>query len=89
MPTYEYDCPKCGRFERFQSITAKPLRKCPRCGAAVKRLISAGSGVIFKGHGFYATDYRSTGYREAEKKERDVTGAKHEKKKGSPAAAGG
>lgn len=87
MPTYEYECRKCGRFDRFQSITAKPLKVCPRCGGAVKRLIGAGAGIIFKGHGFYATDYRSQGYRAAEKKEKDATGAKRDKKKDAPAAA--
>lgn len=59
MPTYEYECSECGhRFEKFQSMTDKPLKKCPECGKKVKRLISSGSGVIFKGSGFYATDYR-------------------------------
>ena len=59
MPTYEYECKACGhRFEAFQSITAKHLEKCPKCGKGVKRLISSGAGVIFKGSGFYATDYR-------------------------------
>lgn len=63
MPTYEYECAnaKCGHnFEKFQSITAKPLDKCPKCGKKVKRLIGSGSGIIFKGSGFYATDYRKT-----------------------------
>mgnify|MGYP000876417858 CR=1 FL=1 len=73
MPTYEYECRKCGRFDRFQRITAKPLKTCPRCGGAVKRLIGAGAGIIFKGHGFYATDYRSQGYRTAEQKEQAAT----------------
>ncbi len=59
MPTYEYECTQCGyRFEKFQMITAKPLEQCPKCGKKVKRLISSGSGIIFKGSGFYATDYR-------------------------------
>ncbi|HTV47351.1 MAG TPA: zinc ribbon domain-containing protein [Phycisphaerae bacterium] len=71
MPTYEYRCSKCGHeFEEFQSITAKPIRKCPKCGRmAVDRLISAGAGVIFRGSGFYQTDYRSEKYKEAAKKE--------------------
>jgi putative FmdB family regulatory protein len=73
MPTYEYVCENCGHgFEQMQSITAGPLRKCPKCGKSkLKRLIGAGAGVIFKGSGFYATDYRSEGYkkdRESEKK---------------------
>lgn len=88
MPTYEYECPRCGRFERFQPITAKPLKACPECGGAVKRLIGAGAGIIFKGHGFYATDYRSQGYRAAETRESDATGtAKKEKKKDDHRAA--
>lgn len=60
MPTYEYVCQKCGhRFERFQSMSARPVRKCPECGArAAERIISSGGGLVFKGPGFYATDYR-------------------------------
>lgn len=59
MPTYEYECKHCGyRFEAFQKITDKPLDKCPKCSQNVKRLIGKGSGLIFKGSGFYATDYR-------------------------------
>ncbi|MFA6349641.1 MAG: FmdB family zinc ribbon protein [Candidatus Omnitrophota bacterium] len=59
MPTYEYECSHCGnQFEAFQRMTDKPLEECPKCHKKVKRLISSGSGVIFKGSGFYATDYR-------------------------------
>lgn len=59
MPTYEYECQNCGyTFEKFQSMTEKPLKICPKCSKAVKRLIGSGSGIIFKGAGFYATDYR-------------------------------
>ncbi len=77
MPTYEYVCDSCGRaFERFQSIKEEPVRACPECGHKVRRLISAGAGVIFKGSGFYQTDYRSKSYQEAAKKE---TPAKKEK----------
>ncbi|OPZ96542.1 MAG: Zinc ribbon domain protein [Planctomycetes bacterium ADurb.Bin412] len=67
MPTYEYQCPDCNHvFEEFQSITAKPRRDCPVCGGKkVKRLIGAGSGLIFKGSGFYQTDYRSESYKKA------------------------
>ncbi len=67
MPTYEYACGQCNhRFDAFQSITANPLRKCPACGkSALKRLIGTGSGIIFKGSGFYCTDYRSDGYKKA------------------------
>lgn len=59
MPTYDYECSSCGiKFELFQKITDKPIDKCPKCGKKVKRLIGSGSGIIFKGSGFYATDYR-------------------------------
>ncbi|MCX7785433.1 MAG: zinc ribbon domain-containing protein [candidate division WOR-3 bacterium] len=59
MPTYEYECETCHhKFEEFQKITDKPLRKCPQCGNKVRRLISAGVGLIFKGSGFYITDYK-------------------------------
>jgi putative FmdB family regulatory protein len=59
VPTYEYECEKCGEcFERFQSITARPLRKCPKCGGKARRKIGAGGGIIFKGSGFYETDYK-------------------------------
>jgi len=78
VPTYEYTCDNCGyEFERFQSIKAGPLRVCPKCGRSrLKRLIGAGAGVIFKGSGFYQTDYRSESYKKAEKKEKDSTDAK-------------
>lgn len=60
MPTYEYECSGCGHaFERFQGINEDPIRICPECGGKVRRLISAGGGLVFKGPGFYATDYRS------------------------------
>ncbi len=72
MPTYEYECEKCGkRFEAFQSITAEPLTKCndESCDGTVKRLFSAGAGFIFKGSGFYITDYRSDSYKKAAQSE--------------------
>ena len=57
MPTYEYECKKCShRFEVFQSMSDAPIKKCPECGKEVRRLISGGAGVIFKGSGFYVTD---------------------------------
>ena len=70
MPTYEYLCQGCEqRFEQFQSITANPLRKCPECGKMkLKRLIGSGAGIIFKGSGFYETDYRSENYKSAQEK---------------------
>ena len=73
MPTYEYRCNECGfKFERFHSIKADPIRDCPECGkkGAVQRLISGGAGLIFKGDGFYITDYRSDSYKSAQKKEK-------------------
>jgi len=67
MPTYEYRCAACAHeFEQYQSITARPLRKCPACGApALQRLIGAGGGILFKGSGFHQTDYRSESYKKA------------------------
>ncbi|RKY60280.1 MAG: zinc ribbon domain-containing protein [Candidatus Latescibacterota bacterium] len=71
MPTYEYQCKRCGyRFEVFQSITAEPLSTCPKCGGPIKRLIGIGGGFLFKGSGFYITDYRSESYKKAEKAEK-------------------
>ncbi len=60
MPTYEYKCQKCGyRFDHFQSISSDPLKVCPKCGGELHRLFGEGSGVLFKGSGFYCTDYHS------------------------------
>ncbi len=59
MPTYEYQCTNCRyKFEEFQRITEAPLTRCPRCGKKVRRLIGGGMGIIFKGSGFYSTDYK-------------------------------
>ena len=59
MPTYDYECEKCGhRFEHFQKMSDEVLKKCPECGKKVHRLIGGGSGIIFKGSGFYETDYK-------------------------------
>ena len=72
MPTYEYKCLDCGiQFERFQGITEDPIQECPECSGQTKRLIGAGAGLIFKGSGFYITDYRSEGYKESAKKDKD------------------
>lgn len=62
MPTYEYACTKCGhQFEQFQSMRDEPLKKCPKCKkAGLKRLVGGGAGLIFKGSGFYITDYKKS-----------------------------
>jgi len=81
MPTYQYKCSKCsGEFEAMQSMKDKPLTKCEllvgrpkkKCGGRVQRQIGAGAGLIFKGSGFYITDYRSEGYKQAAKKDSDA-----------------
>ena len=75
MPTYDYECSSCGKaFERFQPITAKLIRVCPACGnRTLKRLIGTGAGIIFKGSGFYQTDYRSKSYEKAAQKDKPAT----------------
>ena len=82
MPTYSYICEACEyEFERFQSITARPLRLCPECGKRkLKRLIGAGAGIIFKGSGFYQTDYRSESYKKAQESEKKTTDKDTKKK---------
>jgi putative FmdB family regulatory protein len=66
MPTYEYRCPGCGtEFEKFQKMSDEPVADCPGCGAASQRRISGGAGLLFKGDGFYITDYRGEGYKKA------------------------
>ncbi|REJ71481.1 MAG: zinc ribbon domain-containing protein [Planctomycetota bacterium] len=67
MPTYDYECRKCQHtWEAFQPITANPLRKCPECGKmSAKRVIGPGAAILFKGSGFYQTDYRSDSYKQA------------------------
>ena len=81
MPTYEYECHKCGKnFELFQSMNDSPLRVCPKKACRmrtwgkgkVRRLLSSGAGLIFKGSGFYITDYRSENYKQAAKKENEA-----------------
>jgi putative FmdB family regulatory protein len=90
MPTYEYECDACGhRFDQFQSITASALRKCPKCGRQkLRRLIGVGGAVIFKGGGFYETDYRSEGYRKAEEAERKSGETKPDAKGGDSKGSG-
>ena len=92
MPTYEYSCEKCGKnFEAFQSMRDEPFRECPKdlCRmkkwghGKVKRLLGTGAGVIFKGSGFYSTDYRSASYKEAAKKESGAASGSAGEKAGS------
>ena len=66
MPTYEYRCAECGNeFEKFGRMSDPPVQACPACGAEAQRRISAGAGLLFKGSGFYITDYRGEGYKKA------------------------
>ena len=79
MPTYEYKCSNCGKmFELFQPMNAERVKNCPSCNGPVKRLIGTGSGPIFKGSGFYQTDYKNTSATSSEKK--DGKSEKQEKK---------
>ena len=83
MPTYQYECQRCGKvFEQFQRINEPPLTSCPkpRCKGRVKRVIGTGAGIIFKGSGFYSTDYRSESYKAAVKKEKGPKDSSTEKK---------
>lgn len=90
MPTYEYECRGCGhRFERFQRISDKPVRSCPECGKRrVRRLISSGGGLVFKGPGFYATDYRSDRGRPSSESESGGDSPKKEEKEKDPKKIG-
>ncbi|MBL7215398.1 MAG: zinc ribbon domain-containing protein [Phycisphaerae bacterium] len=84
MPTYDYKCDNCEHeLEIFQSITAKPKKKCPKCGKLkLKRLLGTGAGLIFKGSGFYETDYRSDSYKKgAESETKSTTETKTDAKK--------
>lgn len=66
MPTYEYRCPKCGNdFEKFQKMSDEPVAECPKCGEPAERRLSGGAGLLFKGSGFYITDYRGDSYKKA------------------------
>ena len=82
MPTYEYSCRACGHeFEQFHSITASAVRKCPSCGKLkVERKIGIGAGILFKGGGFYETDYRSESYKKAEENEMNIAKPKTDDK---------
>src|SRR3954468_18454565 len=97
MPTYEYSCEKCGKtFEAFQSMRDDPYRKCPKehCKmqkwgqGKVKRLLGTGAGLIFKGSGFYITDYRSNSYKEAAKKDAPASTSSGGEKSSKESSAG-
>lgn len=83
MPTYDYVCEACDhRFERFQNISEKPIKRCPKCGKPrAKRRISSGAGLLFKGSGFYATDYRKGPAPSGEGDAGDKGGEKTKRKK--------
>ena len=83
MPTYDYECDSCGhRFEKFQSIKARAVKKCPACEKrTVRRLIGTGGAIIFKGSGFYTTDYRSDEYKKAASADKPPESASDKKDK--------
>jgi len=82
MPTYEYRCNECKHeFEVFQTITAEPVSICPECNGDVTRLISGGAGFLFKGDGFYTTDYRSESYIKGEKADKEASKPKSDSSK--------
>ena len=90
MPTYEYKCDACGyAFERFQSMSSAPIKKCPQCGKnKVRRLIGTGAGLIFKGSGFYITDYRDPSYADKAKAESGGGGSGSESASGESKTEG-
>jgi putative FmdB family regulatory protein len=90
MPTYEYSCPNGHRFDRFQKMSDPPEAQCPECGEPGERQISAGAGFLFKGEGFYITDYRSPDYKAKDRAESGKDeGAAASKGKPSHSAGGG
>lgn len=80
MPTYEYRCPEGHTFEVFQKISDDPIATCPECGREAERQISGGAGFLFKGEGFYTTDYRSKDYKERAKAEKPGADRKADRK---------
>ncbi len=84
MPTYEYRCNSCNhRFEELQSMTADPISECIKCGGPVKRLIGAGAGIIFKGSGFYTTDYKKSSAATSSSEKSASTSSSEKKESGS------
>ncbi len=89
MPTYSYKCGSCGNeFDLFQKITDPPAEKCPNCGGPIKRQIGPGAGIIFKGSGFYATDYRSPDYMRRAKTESGGSSESSSSSSASPPSEG-
>ncbi len=93
MPTYESECESCSHhFEQFQPTTADPIKICPACRGSVKRLIGRGAGIIFKGSGFYQTDYRSSTYQkqaQADKKSSEPASKPSTSEKNPSGCSGG
>lgn len=90
MPTYEYRCSSCQHeFEKFQRMSEEPVAECPKCGASSERRLSGGAGLLFKGSGFYITDYRSDSYKKAAKSDSGDSSSKGksgDSKESKPAA---
>ncbi|HET6764045.1 MAG TPA: zinc ribbon domain-containing protein [Longimicrobiaceae bacterium] len=90
MPTYEYRCPSCGtNFEKFQKMSDEPGAPCPQCGAAAERRMSGGAGLLFKGSGFYITDYaRGDSYKKAAESDKGAAAPKSDSASGGSASGG-
>ncbi len=91
MPTYDYECDACGHaFELFQSIKEDPKKKCPECKKSkLRRLFGTGGAIVFKGSGFYQTDYRSDSYKKAAAAAKSSEGGSSESKSASGEKSGG
>ena len=91
MPTYDYECDACGhRFELFQSITEEAKKKCPECKKSkLRRLFGTGAALMFKGSGFYTTDYRSDSYKKGAKADTGSSGSSSESKSSDSKSSGG
>ena len=89
MPTYEYRCPKGHDFDLFQSMSDEPGAICPECGESAERLMSGGAGLIFKGEGFYITDYRSDAYKKAASSDKEASSSEKQTSGGDSAEKSG
>lgn len=87
MPTYEYRCTNEHTFEQFQKISDPPVESCPQCGAPAERVLSGGAGLLFKGTGFYITDYRSDTYKKAAESDKKASGSGSGSETGSGSGA--